>query len=264
MGALHDGHLSLIRQAHGAADVVVVSLFVNPAQFGDPADLAAYPRDEARDAALAAELGTDFLFAPPVREVYPPGFATTVSVAGISELLEGEHRGRTHFDGVATVVCKLLNMVGPDVAWFGRKDAQQALVIRRMVADLNLPVRIALGDTVRESDGLAMSSRNVHLSGADRERALGLHRALCAARETVHRGVSDAAAVADRARAELAAAGVEPEYFALADPETLAPVDRLDRPALALVAARVGPTRLIDNELLPAAPAVEPESNGSP
>ena len=178
MGALHDGHLSLIRRARATCDEVVVSLFVNPAQFNEASDLAAYPRDEARDGALAAEAGVDLLFAPALAEVYPPGFATTVHVGGVTETLEGEHRGVAHFDGVATVVTKLLNMVGPDVAFFGQKDAQQALVIRRLVRDLDLPVRIEVCPTVREADGLALSSRNVHLRGADRERALALRDAL--------------------------------------------------------------------------------------
>src|SRR6185437_10678172 len=168
MGAFHDGHLSLMRRARRDCDVVVVSLFVNPAQFNDPADLERYPRDHERDRALAAELGVDHLFAPAVEEVYPPGFATTVSVSGITEALEGAHRGRAHFDGVATVVTKLFNMVSPDVAYFGQKDAQQALVIRRLVRDLDMPVRIEVCPTVRESDGLALSSRNAHLSAADR------------------------------------------------------------------------------------------------
>ena len=181
MGALHEGHLSLVRHARATCDVVVVSLFVNPAQFNEASDLAAYPRDEERDAALAAETGADLLFAPAPGEVYPPGFATTVHVSGLTETLEGESRGVSHFDGVATVVTKLLNMVGPDVAFFGQKDAQQALVIRALVRDLDLPVRIEVCPTVREPDGLALSSRNVHLRGADRERALALRDALAAA-----------------------------------------------------------------------------------
>ena len=183
MGALHDGHLSLIRRARATCDDVVVSLFVNPAQFNESSDLAAYPRDEARDGALAAKAGADLLFAPELAEVYPPGFATTVHAGGVTETLEGVHRGAGHFDGVATVVTKLLNMVGPDVAFFGQKDAQQALVIRRLVRDLDLPVRIEVCPTVREADGLALSSRNVHLRGADRERALALRDALAAAEE---------------------------------------------------------------------------------
>jgi pantoate--beta-alanine ligase len=250
MGALHDGHLSLIRAARERCDVVVVSLFVNPSQFDDPADLAAYPRDEARDAELAEAAGADLLFAPPADAVYPPGFATTVRVAGLTERLEGEHRGTAHFDAVTTVVTKLLNMVGPQVAYFGQKDAQQALVVRRLVADLDLPVRIEVGPTVREPDGLALSSRNAHLHGPDRERALALRRALEAAEAAVAAGERDAAAVERAARDAMAAFAVEPEYLALVDPDTLAPVTTLNGETLLAVAARVGPTRLIDNTLL--------------
>ena len=178
MGAFHEGHLSLMRRARDECDVVVVSLFVNPAQFNDPADLTAYPRDPQRDTALAAELGVDYLFAPAADEIYPPGFATTVSLGGVTETLEGAHRGRGHFEGVATVVAKLFNIVGPDVAYFGQKDAQQATVIKRLVRDLNLPVRIEVCPTVRDPDGLALSSRNALLSPAERARAT----ALCTAR----------------------------------------------------------------------------------
>jgi pantoate--beta-alanine ligase len=250
MGAFHEGHLSLMRRARRDCDVVVVSLFVNPAQFNDPADLERYPRDHDRDEALAAELGIDYLFAPAVPEVYPDGFATTVSVTGITETLEGAHRGRAHFDGVTTVVTKLFNMVGPDVAYFGQKDAQQALVIRRLVRDLDMPVRIEVCPTVREADGLALSSRNAHLSDADRVRATALHRALAGVQEAASAGERDPAALHARAHAELAAAGIEPDYFELVSPETLAPVSRIDGPVLALLAARVGGTRLIDNQLV--------------
>jgi pantoate--beta-alanine ligase len=250
MGALHDGHLSLVRAARERCDVVVVSLFVNPSQFDDAADLAAYPRDEARDAEHAAAAGADLLFAPPAEAVYPPGFATTVRVAGLTERLEGEHRGTAHFDAVATVVTKLLNMVGPHVAYFGQKDAQQALVVRRLVADLDLPVRIEIGPTVREPDGLALSSRNAHLRGADRERALALRRALEAAEAAVAAGERDAAAVERAARDAMAPFAVEPEYLALVHPDTLAPVTTLNGETLLAVAALVGPARLIDNTLL--------------
>jgi pantoate--beta-alanine ligase len=251
MGALHEGHLSLVRAARERCDVVVVSLFVNPTQFDDAADLDAYPRDEARDAELAAAAGADVLFAPPPAAVYPPGFATTVHVAGITDTLEGEHRGAGHFDGVATVVTKLLNMVAPDVAFFGQKDAQQALVIRRLVADLDLPVAIEVRPTVREPDGLALSSRNAHLRGDDRERALALSRALRAAEAAVASGERDARAVARAARDAMAPFAVEPEYLAVVHPDTLAPLDAIDGDgALVAIAARVGPTRLIDNTLL--------------
>jgi len=251
MGALHDGHLALVRAAREQCRTVVVSLFVNPAQFDDTADLAAYPRDEQRDAELAQAAGADLLFAPPVDEVYPDGFATTVSVSGpITGTLEGEQRGRAHFDGVATVVTKLLNMVGPDVAYFGQKDAQQLVVIRRLVRDLDLPVRVEAVETVREPDGLALSSRNVHLQGADRERARALHRALTAASETVHAGERDATTLRAAAVAAMEPYGVEPEYLALVSPDTLAPVEHIDGDVLVAVAARVGDTRLIDNTLI--------------
>jgi pantoate--beta-alanine ligase len=259
MGALHDGHLSLVRRARERCDVVVVTLFVNPAQFEDAADLGAYPRDEARDARLARDAGADVLFAPPAPEIYPPGFATTVTVGGVAEPLEGESRGREHFAGVATVVCKLLNIAQPDVAFFGQKDAQQVAVIRRLVRDLDVPVRIEVGPTVREPDGLALSSRNVRLRDGERERALALPRALRAARGAVSEGERDAAAIAAAARGAMD--GVEPEYLALVAPDTFAAVQRLDgEPVLVAVAARVGDVRLIDNELL----AADNTSTGSP
>jgi pantoate--beta-alanine ligase len=250
MGALHEGHLSLIRRARGTCDVVVVSLFVNPAQFNAAGDLAAYPRDEDRDAALAAEAGADLLFAPPLEEVYPPGFGTTVHVSRLTETLEGEHRGVSHFDGVTTVVTKLLNMVGPDVAFFGQKDAQQALVVRALVRDLDLPVRIEVCPTVREPDGLALSSRNVHLQGADRERALALHDALAAAEASLGAGERDAEVLRAAALAAMRGRGVEPDYLELVHPDDLSPVARVDGEVLVAVAASVGSTRLIDNTIL--------------
>jgi pantoate--beta-alanine ligase len=252
MGSFHEGHLALMRQAREDCDVVVVSLFVNPAQFAPGEDLDAYPRDEARDAALAEERGVDLLFAPPVEEVYPPRFDTTVAVGGLTELLEGapEHRGAAHFAGVTTVVTKLLNMVGPDVAYFGQKDAQQALVIRKLVRDLDIPVRIEVLPTVRDPDGLALSSRNAYLSPEERERALGLSRALRAAEATVAGGEQDAAAVLAAARAELDAHGVDPEYLELRAATDLSPVQRVNGSTLLAVAARVGRARLIDNTIL--------------
>lgn len=250
MGAFHDGHLSLIRQARAQCDVVVVSLFVNPTQFNDPSDLRAYPREESRDAAMAADLGVDYLFTPSQEEVYPPGFATTVSVAGLTDRLEGAHRGRAHFDGVTTVVTKLFNMVGPDVAYFGQKDAQQAIVVRRLVRDLDIPIRIEVCPTIRESDGLAMSSRNVHLSPAERERATALQRALHAVQEAVAAGERDAAAARGAGVAELARAQIEPDYLELVTTDTLTPVERIDGDVLAVIAARVGATRLIDNQMI--------------
>ncbi|HET9198744.1 MAG TPA: pantoate--beta-alanine ligase [Solirubrobacterales bacterium] len=252
MGFLHEGHLSLIRAARAECDLVAMSLFVNPTQFGPGEDLDRYPRDEERDLRLAAEAGADLVFAPPVEEVYAPGAATAVEVAGpLTGVLDGdpERRGPEHFRGVTTVVAKLFNLVDPDVAYFGQKDAQQALVIRRMARDLDFPVRIEVLPTVREPDGLAMSSRNAYLEPADRERATALSRALAAA-DRGARADSLAAGLA-AARAELAAAAIEPEYLEARDAETLEPVDRLgERPVLVAVAARVGAARLIDNVLI--------------
>jgi pantoate--beta-alanine ligase len=250
MGALHEGHLSLIRRAREDCELVVVSLFVNPAQFNEHSDLERYPRDEARDGELAAAAGADVLFAPPVEEVYPAGFATSVEVLGVSERLEGASRGAEHFRGVATVVAKLFGMSQPDVAYFGQKDAQQVVVIRRLVADLNLPVEIVALPTVREADGLAMSSRNALLSPEQRHRALALAGALDAASRLAAGGERSAEALLAAGRTALAGDGLELDYLALVDPETLEPVERLERPALLAVAARVGGVRLIDNALL--------------
>ncbi len=251
MGALHEGHLSLIRRARASCDQVVVTLFVNPAQFNDSADLAAYPRDEQQDAALAAEAGADILFAPAPGEVYPLGFATTVTVDEISAPLEGEQRGPAHFAGVATVVTKLLNMAQPDVAFFGQKDAQQVAVIRRVVRDLDIPVRIEVGETIRDADGLALSSRNARLHEADRPRALALRRGLDAVRACHAAGERDATILAAIGRAAMAQLDVEPEYLQLVAPETFAPVHSVgEQPVLVAVAARVGDVRLIDNDIL--------------
>jgi pantoate--beta-alanine ligase len=252
MGSLHEGHLSLVRRAREDCDVVVASLFVNPAQFGPGEDFAAYPRDEERDAELAAAEGVDVLFAPPREEVYPDGFATTVSVGGLTEVLEGHSAGRgpDHFSGVATVVAKLLNMVQPDVAYFGQKDAQQALVIERLVRDLDIPVRVAVCPTVRDPDGLALSSRNAYLDPAERVRATALSRALRAAEAQVSAGVLEAEPVLAAARAELRDAGVEPEYLELRSARDLSPVERVNGSTLLAVAARVGRARLIDNTIL--------------
>jgi pantoate--beta-alanine ligase len=249
MGAFHDGHLALMRAARAGADVVVVSLFVNPTQFGESEDLAAYPRDFDRDRELAAAQGVDMLFAPAVAEVYPDGFDCRVDVGGVTAPLEGQARPG-HFTGVATVVTKLFNMVGPDVAWFGQKDAQQALVIRKLVRDLDMPVRIEVAPTVREPDGLAMSSRNAYLTPADRVRAVALSRALAAAEQAVAEGQVDAGAVLSAARAELDGAGIEPEYLELLSAHDLSPVERVNGTTMLAVAARVGRARLIDNTLL--------------
>jgi pantoate--beta-alanine ligase len=252
MGAFHDGHLSLIRRARRDSDIVVVSLFVNPAQFTPSEDLDAYPRDEQRDAALAEAEGVDLLFAPPVEEVYPNSFGTTVTVGALTEILEGHPAGRgtSHFAGVTTVVTKLFNMVGPDVAYFGQKDAQQALVLRKLVRDLDVPVRIEVCPTVRDPDGLALSSRNAYLTDAERARALALSRALRAADAAVEAGERDGTAVLRVARAELDDAGIEPEYLELRSATDLSPVERVNGSTLLAVAARVGRARLIDNVVL--------------
>jgi pantoate--beta-alanine ligase len=248
MGAFHGGHHALMRAARERCDVVVVSLFVNPAQFEEAADLEAYPRDEARDAAEAAELGVDILYAPPVDEVYPPGFATSVRVADLSDVLEGAERGPGHFAGVCTVVTKLFNVVQPDVAFFGQKDAQQVAVLRRMVRDLDLPVELHVVPTVREPDGLAMSSRNGRLTPDERRRALALSRALRAAEAAIAAGERDAATIAGTARTAMD--GVQPEYLALVDPDSFQPVTTVDGRVLVAVAARIGATRLIDNTIV--------------
>jgi pantoate--beta-alanine ligase len=250
MGAFHAGHVALMRAARADADLVVVSLFVNPTQFEDGADLDAYPREERRDAALAVDAGVDVLFAPSVEEMYPQGFATSVRVAGLSEPLEGAARGASHFAGVCTVVAKLLNAVGPDVAFFGAKDAQQVAVLRRMVRDLGFPVRLEVVPTVREPDGLAMSSRNVRLSPAERARAVALIDGLRAAESAAARGERDPARLRGAAEAALAARAVEPDYVALVDPDTFAEIETASGRVLIAVAARVGATRLIDNLLI--------------
>jgi pantoate--beta-alanine ligase len=250
MGALHEGHLSLFARAREQCDVVVVSLFVNPAQFNERADLERYPRDERRDANLAAEAGADLLFAPSVREVYPPGFATSVEVLGVSERLEGLARGAEHFRGVSTIVTKLLCMAMPDVAYFGQKDAQQVVLIRRLARDLNLPVRIEALPTVREPDGLALSSRNSLLDADGRARALALPAALHAARAHAAAGERSAATLLQAAREAMGPFGVEPEYLALVEPDTLEPIDTLVDEALLALAARIGDVRLIDNATL--------------
>ena len=247
MGAFHAGHHALMRAARERCDEGVVSLFVTPAQFNEPVDLDAYPRDEARDAAEAVELGIDVLYAPPVEEVYPPGFATSVRVEGLSDVLEGAQRPG-HFAGVCTVVAKLFNLVTPHVAYFGQKDAQQVAVLRRMVRDLDLPIEMAIIPTVREPDGLAMSSRNQRLTPDERIRALALSRALNAAEAEIAAGERDAETIAARARAAMD--GVQLEYIALVDPDSFRPVATVDGRVLIAVAARVGAIRLLDNTLV--------------
>jgi len=252
MGFLHEGHLSLLRAARAECDLVVMSLFVNPTQFGPGEDLDRYPRDEERDLRLAGEAGADYVWAPPVAEIYPDGFASHVEVSGgLTEVLCGEpsRRGPEHFRGVATVVAKLFNAVQPDVAYFGQKDAQQVAVIRRMARDLDFPVRIEVAPTVREPDGLAMSSRNAYLDPGAREQAAALSRALFVAAEVAP--TAGLAAALDTARAELGAAGIEPEYLEARTPDDLFLVTELDdRPVLIAVAAPVGGARLIDNVLV--------------
>jgi len=252
MGALHAGHLALVEAARARCGRVAATIFVNPAQFAPEEDFASYPRDEGEDAAKLAALGTDLLFAPPVEEVYPQGFATTVRVAGISDGLCGDHRPG-HFEGVATVVAKLLNQSLPDAAFFGEKDYQQLQVIRRLAADLDIPVEIVGVPTVREADGLALSSRNAYLSAAERRVAPALHGALAHLAAALEAGPGDIAGILAGGREALTEAGfTEVEYLELRDAVTLAPIAGLDRPARLLAAAWLGPTRLIDN--LPVAP----------
>ena len=262
MGYFHEGHLSLMRAARQDCDVVVVSLFVNPTQFGPGEDLDAYPRDEERDADLAEREGVDLLWMPDAAEMYPDGFATTVEVDGeLTGVLEGDpsHRGPAHFRGVTTVVAKLFNSVQPDVAYFGRKDAQQALVIRRMAEDLDFPVEIEVLPTVREEGGLALSSRNAYLSAEERERALAISRALGAAERAAREGETATVSLVEAARAELRNAGIEPEYVEARSADDLSPIAQLNgRPVLVAVAARVGRARLIDNVVIDPTSKIDP------
>ena len=252
MGYLHAGHVSLLAAARRECDVVVMSLFVNPMQFGPGEDLERYPRERDRDEAIAYEAGVDVVYAPAASDMYPEGFSTTVTVTELSDVLCGDpaSRGPEHFHGVATVVAKLLNAVAPDAVYFGQKDAQQAAVIRRMVRDLDYPVRVEVLRTVREPDGLAMSSRNTYLDAGERARATALRRALAAGEEVVRAGDSAATAVS-AALAILREAGIEPEYLEARDAERLTPVAAMDgRPVLLAVAARIGEARLIDNVVI--------------
>jgi pantoate--beta-alanine ligase len=247
MGALHAGHRSLLQAARTECGTVVMSLFVNPAQFGPHEDLARYPRPFERDRALAEEAGVDLLFAPPVEEMYPPGWATWVEVDGLGEHWEGAHR-QGHFRGVATVVLRLLLAVAPDRAYFGEKDYQQLQIIRRVVTDLLPWITIVGCPTVREPDGLALSSRNVYLPPAERAQATALYRALLVAQERATAGEREGARLEAAMRAELEyAPGLAIDYTAVVDPATLEPLARLEREARALVAARLGAVRLIDN-----------------
>ena len=248
MGALHEGHLTLVREARRMCDVVVVSVFVNPTQFGPTEDFAHYPRDLTRDTALLTDYNVDYIFAPTAEEMYPRGFCTYVNVSGLSKLLEGETRPG-HFRGVATVVSILLNTVRPDFAFFGQKDAQQSVIIKRMVRDLAFDTEIVVLPTVREDSGLAISSRNLYLTDEERESAAVIHRALAKAKESFKKGERHAAKLLDIVRSTIE---TEPharlDYVSIVDAETLEKLDKIDeRPVLIAIAAYIGKTRLIDN-----------------
>lgn len=248
MGFLHEGHLSLIREARAAgADFIVVSVFVNPKQFGPNEDFARYPRDEERDAALLEGENVDVVFMPAVDAMYPDGATSVVSIGGVSRSLEGERRPG-HFDGVATVVAKLFNIVRPDLAAFGSKDAQQCAVIDRMVRDLDFPIRLVFGATVREHDGLAMSSRNAYLNPEERAKAPALHRALRAGEEAITHGIHEVAGIEKLMHRVIAEeGGIEVDYLAVVDPATFEPPVDFERDILVAGAVRLGRTRLIDN-----------------
>jgi pantoate--beta-alanine ligase len=251
MGALHEGHLSLVREARRMCDVVVVSVFVNPAQFGPGEDFERYPRNLTKDTALLTDYNVDYIFVPPVEEIYPKGFSTYVNVEGLSEQLEGASRPG-HFRGVATVVTILLNVVRPDFAYFGQKDAQQALVIKRLVRDLSFDTEIIVLPTVREDSGLAISSRNLYLTSDEQQVAPIIHRALTRAKESYKEGERNASRLNEIIRTTLESEPrVRVDYVSVADAETLEKLDRLDeRPILISVAAFLGKTRLIDNLVL--------------
>ena len=249
MGALHSGHAALLKAARTECATVAASLFVNPAQFGPDEDFDTYPRDTERDLAAMEREGVDFVFAPAVEEIYPPGFDTQVSVGALSQRLEGLSRPG-HFQGVATVICKLISIARPDRAYFGQKDAQQLAVVRRVSDDLNLGAEIVAVSTVRESDGLAASSRNRHLRQDQRVAALGLSAAVLAAREAVKNGEADGDALRNLMRSEMESRGVRVDYTSVADPDSFRELKQVDGPAIALVAGWVGNIRLIDNEPL--------------
>ncbi len=252
MGYLHAGHISLVDMARGECDLVAVSIFVNPTQFGPDEDFSRYPRDTERDLAMLREAGVGWVFMPGVEEIYPPGFSTYVQVREVTRRLEGEMRPG-HFEGVATVVAKLFNLVQPHRAYFGQKDAQQVVVIKKMVRDLNFPLEIRVGETLREPDGLAMSSRNVYLNPQERQAALVLYRALTAARDLWRQGERRGSALRDAMSRTLAAEPLaRPDYVSVADPTTLEELDDTGeaQEALASLAVRIGSTRLIDNTVL--------------
>lgn len=251
MGALHDGHLSLVRASKAKCEKTIVTIFLNPTQFSPTEDLSSYPRTLERDIELLQKTGADIVFTPSNEEMYPPGFSTMVSPPVIANAMEGKHRP-THFQGVATIVLKLLELTQPDFAFFGQKDYQQSLVIRNMVRDLNVPVRIEVCPIVREKDGLAMSSRNAYLDDKEREIAKSLYRTLQSARESIEHGEYDARALMAELNQRLIDGGVtEIEYVVVADPNTLEILQSVDGPVAVLIAARVGTTRLIDNDLIP-------------
>ena len=250
MGFLHEGHMALVRRARAENTTASASIFVNPTQFGPNEDFATYPRDMDSDLAKLEAAGVDLVFAPQVEEVYPSGFDTFVDVGRIGERLEGEHRAG-HFRGVATVVCKLLTIVRPDRAYFGQKDAQQCLVVKRLNEDLNLGAEIVVCPTVRDGDGLALSSRNVYLSASEREAALSLHESLTLAARLFSQGETDVAAIRQRMRqliTEYPNASID--YISIADVDNLSELDTIDRPTLVSLAVRIGKTRLIDNVVL--------------
>lgn len=250
MGALHEGHLALVRAAQEASDVVAASIFVNPSQFGPNEDLAKYPRSFERDCKLLEREGVEFVFAPSVEEMYLPGAVTWVTVEGLSEKLDGRSRPG-HFRGVATIVAKLFHAVEPELAFFGQKDAAQVAIIRRMVRDLDFAVEIVVCPIVREPDGLAMSSRNAYLDREQRKRAPVLHRALMRVKKLAEAGERNAELLIEAGREEIGAESwVTVDYFEIVDPETLDPVADVSRGALVAVAAYVGTTRLIDNVVL--------------
>lgn len=252
MGALHEGHLSLVREARRLCDIVVVSVFVNPTQFGPREDFSHYPRNFTRDTALLTEANVDYIFAPTSEEIYPPGFSTYISVEGLSNKLEGASRPG-HFRGVSTVVTILLNILRPDFAFFGQKDAQQVIVVKRLVRDLALDTEIVSRPTLREPDGLAMSSRNIYLNDAERRAAPVLYHALRQAKSSYAQGERSAAKLIEAARILIEADNLaRVDYIALNDAETLASLDMLDddRPALLSLAVKFGNTRLIDNTIL--------------
>jgi pantoate--beta-alanine ligase len=258
MGALHAGHISLVRAARAQSDVVIVSIFVNPLQFGPKEDFSKYPRTLERDCALLGEEKVDYVFAPSVEEMYPPGASTWVTVEGIIDRLDGRSRPG-HFRGVATVVAKLFHIVQPDLAFFGQKDSAQAAIIQKMVRDLDFDVRIVVCPTVRESDGLAMSSRNAYLNPEQRKQATVLYRALMRVQALADRGEKNANELSAAGRKIIAAEhSVRLDYFEIVDPETLEPVADTSDGALVAVAAYVGDTRLIDNVVLPEKPLAKP------